>query len=76
VPLGRPPNVELHVAGLEVCSSKHWPIPSDMQLRCCVCKARGVTQNMFVKWDCVLKIHVLKITTKGNSSNNIFVRPA
>ena len=33
-PFGRPPNVESHVARLEVCGSKHWPIPSEMQLRC------------------------------------------
>jgi len=45
-PLGRPPNVELHVAKLEVYGSKHWPIPSETQLRCHVCKARGVTQSV------------------------------
>jgi len=43
--LGRPPNVESHVASLEVSGSKHWPIPSEMQLRCHVFKARGVTQK-------------------------------
>ena len=48
-PLGRPPNVESHVARLEVCSSKHWPIPSEMQLRCRMRKARGVTQKVFMK---------------------------
>ena len=48
-PLGRPPNVESHVARFDVCGSKHWPIPSEMHLRCCVCKARGVTQKVFVK---------------------------
>jgi len=48
-PLGRPPNIESHVARLEVCGSKHWPIPSETQLRCRVCKARGVTQKVFVK---------------------------
>jgi len=48
-PLGRPPNVESHVARLEVCGSKHWPIPSETQLGCRVCKARGVTQKVFVK---------------------------
>ena len=48
-PLGRPPNVELQVARLKVCGSKHWPIPSVTQLRCCVCKARGVTQKVFMK---------------------------
>ena len=48
-PLGRPPNVELHVARLEVCGSKHWPIPSETQLRYRVCKVRGVTQKVFVK---------------------------
>jgi len=48
-PLGRPPNVESHVARLEVCGSKHWPIPSETQLRCRMCKARGVTQKVFVK---------------------------
>jgi len=48
-PLGRPRNVESHVARLEVCGSKHWPIPSEMQLRCCVCMARAVTQKVFVK---------------------------
>jgi len=48
-PLGRPPNIESHVARLEFCSSKHWPNPSETQLRCHVCKARGVTQKVFVK---------------------------
>jgi len=47
--LGRPPNTESHVARLEVCSSRHWPMPSETQLRYCVCKARGVTQKVFVK---------------------------
>ena len=32
--LGRPPNIESHVTRLEVCGSKHWPIPSETQLRC------------------------------------------
>jgi len=48
-PIVRPPNVELHVARLKVCSSKHWPIPSQTHLRCRVCKAMGVTQKVFVK---------------------------
>ena len=48
-PLGRPPNIESHVARLEVCDSKHSPIPSKTQLRCRVCKATGVTQKVFVK---------------------------
>jgi len=48
-PLGRPLNIEWLVARLEVCGSKHWPIPSETQLRCRVCKARGVTQKVFVK---------------------------
>jgi len=48
-PLGRPPNVESHVARLGVSGSKHWPIPSVTQLRCRVCKARSVTQEVFVK---------------------------
>jgi len=34
---------------LEVCGSKHWPTWSEMQLRCCVCKGRGVTKKVFVK---------------------------
>jgi hypothetical protein len=42
-PLGRSPNVENHVARLEVIGSKHWPVPSETQLRCRVCTARGVT---------------------------------
>ena len=46
--LGTPPNVESHVARLEICGSKHWPIPSEMQLSCRMCKARGVTQKVFV----------------------------
>jgi len=75
-PLGKPPNVESHVARLEVCGSKHWPIPSETQLRCRVCKAR-VWQRMCswsavsVKWDCALKKNVLKITTQRHTSNNI-----
>jgi len=55
-PLGRPPNVESHVAMLEVCGSKHWPTRSETQLRCRVCKARGATKKVFVKCckcDCV-----------------------
>ena len=48
-PLGRPPSVESHVARLEVCRSKHWLIPSETQLGCHTCKARGVTQKAFVK---------------------------
>ena len=75
-PLGRPPKVEKRVARLEVCGSKHWPIPSETQLRCHVCKARGVTKKcsgsaVSVKWDCALRILVLKITTQRHSSNNI-----
>ena len=59
-PLGSPPNVKSHFAKLEVCGGKRWPIPSEMQLRCRMCKARGVTQKVFmkwpsVKWDCTLK---------------------
>ena len=48
-PLGRPPNVESQVARLEVCGSKHWPTRSEKQLRCRVCKARGVTKKVFMK---------------------------
>ena len=48
-PLGRPPNVESHVAMLEVCGSKHWPTRSEMQLRCHMGRARGVTKKVFVK---------------------------
>jgi hypothetical protein len=48
-PLGRPPHVEAHVARLEVSSSKHWPVPSETQLRCRVCKTWDVTQKVFVK---------------------------
>ena len=47
--LGRPPNVESHVARLEVCGSKHWPVPSETQLRRRVYKVRGVTQKVCVK---------------------------
>jgi len=54
-PLGRPPNVESNVARLEACGSKHWSILPETQLRCCVCKARGVTKKVFMKWDCALK---------------------
>ena len=73
-PLGTPPNVELHIARLEVFSSKHWPILSETQLRCRVCKDRGVTQKVLwsalsVKWDCAFKYHVLKITIHRQSSN-------
>ena len=46
-PVGRPPNLESHIARLEVCVSKHWPTWSEMQLRCHVCKARGVTKKVF-----------------------------
>ena len=44
-PLGRPPNVVPQVARLEVCNSKHWPTQSEAQLKCRVCKARGVTKK-------------------------------
>jgi len=75
-PLGRPPNIESRVARLEVCGSKHSPIPSETQLRYRLCKARGVTHKVFVKCRkcevglCVRK-KVLKITTQRHSSNNI-----
>ena len=48
-PLGRPPNVESHVAMPEVCGSKHWLTRSATHLRCRVCKGRGVTKIVFVK---------------------------
>jgi len=47
-PLGRPPNVEKHVARLEVCGSRHWPVPSETQLSCRVCNTRGVTRKVYV----------------------------
>jgi len=69
------PNVESHIARLKACSSTHWPILSETQLRCHVCNARAVTQKfssaISVKWDCVIKEHVLKTTTLRYSSNNI-----
>ena len=49
-PLRRPPNAEVHIARLEVCGSKRWPIPSEMQLKCRMCKARGVTQKVSVEY--------------------------
>jgi len=48
-PLGRTPNVELQVARLEACSRKYWPTLSEMQLRCHVCKVRGMTKKSFCK---------------------------
>ena len=48
-PLVRPRNVELQVARLEVCGSRHWPTLSEMQLRCHMFKARGMTKKVFVK---------------------------
>ena len=48
-PLGRPLNVESHVARLKVCGRKHWPTISEMQLRCHMCKARSVTHSVLVK---------------------------
>jgi len=48
-PLGRPPNVEKHVARLEICGSRHWPVPSETQLRCRVCNTRVVTRKVYVK---------------------------
>ena len=75
-PLGRPPKVEKRVARLEVCGSKHWPTPSKTQLRCRVCKARGVTKKVF--WKCrkcevglCLKNSCFLITTQRHSSNNV-----
>jgi len=75
-PLGRPPKAEKRVTRLEVWGSKHWPSPFETQLRCRVCRARGVTKKcsgrvVSVKWDFALRILVLKITTKRHSSNNI-----
>ena len=43
-PLGRPPNVESHVARLEVYCRKRWPIPSETQPRYRTCKDTGVTK--------------------------------
>jgi hypothetical protein len=48
-PLGTPPNVEKRVARLEACRSKHWPIPTEKQMRCRVCKAKGVTKKSFLE---------------------------
>ena len=48
-PVGRPPNVETHVARLEVSASKHWPTRSEKQLWCRVCKGTGVTKKVFLK---------------------------
>ena len=42
--LGRSPNVEAHVARLKACSKNIGLCSSAMQLRCCMCKARGVTK--------------------------------
>ena len=42
--------VEKRVARLEVCGSKHWPTLFETQLRCRVCKTRGVTKKVF--WKC------------------------
>ena len=50
-PLGRPPKAEKCVVRLQVCGSKHWPTLCVMQLRCRVCKARGVTKKVF--WKCL-----------------------
>ena len=47
-PLGRPPNVEKQVARLEVCGSRHWPVPSETRLRYRVCNTRGVTWKVYV----------------------------
>jgi len=69
-PLFRPPNVESQITRLEVCSSKHWPIPSETQLRCRVSKDRGVTQKAFEKCRkcevglCVKKTHFEDYHTK------------
>ena len=48
-PLGRPPNVDLQVTRLKVCGSKYCPIPSETRLGCHMRKARGMTQEVFVK---------------------------
>jgi hypothetical protein len=48
-PLGRLPKVEKHVGRLEVGGSKHWPTPSETQLRCRVCKVRVVTKKVYMK---------------------------
>jgi len=74
--LGRQPKAEKLLARLEVCGNKHWPTPSETQLRCRVCRARGVTKKcseiaVSVKWEFALRILLLKITTQRHSSNNI-----
>ena len=77
--LGRTTNVESQVARLEVCGRKHWPVPSETQLSCRVCKARGVTQKVFVKCSkcevglCVKK-RVLRVTAQRRSSDTTSFR--
>jgi len=76
-PLGRPPKAEKLHARLEVCGNKHWPTPSETQLRCRVCRVRGVTKKcsgiaVSVKWYFALRIIVLKITTQWHISNITF----
>ena len=75
-PLGRPPNIESHVARLEVCSSKHglshlrrgWGVGC---VRPGVWHGKCSWSAVNVKWDCALKKHILKITTQRHNSNNI-----
>jgi len=75
-PLGRPPNVESRVAMLKVCWGKHWPTQSEMQLRCRVCRGRGVTKKVFVKCrKCDMGLcarHVSKTTTPRHNCKNIW----
>ena len=77
--LGRTTNVESQVARLEVCGRKHWPVPSETQLSCRVCKARGVTQKVFVKCCkceaglCVKK-RVLRVTAQRRISGTTSFR--
>ena len=76
-PLGRPPNVESHVARLKVCGSKQWPIRSETQLGV-ACIRPGVWQKKFswsavsVTWDCVWNKHVSKTTTPRHNCQNIW----
>jgi len=61
-PLGRPPNVEAQFDRLDVCSSKHWPILSELQLKCQLFKARSVSQKFFVVYcKCEVGLRVKRI---------------
>jgi len=47
--LGRPLMLKRMSLGSKSAAADIWPVPSETQLRCCVCNTRGVTWKVYVK---------------------------